>query len=254
MYAEPAARAQFLEALYVKGEVIDYELELKAEEDRILPVSVSAHVVLDDARRPVGIEGILRDMTDRKKAEAALKLAMAELQRANEQIDQLSRIDPLTGLHNRHHMRLEAPSLLSLAIRQKTHTAILLIDIDHFKKLNDTYGHDAGDTALIHVARILKHAVRPLDLTVRYGGEEFLVILPVAAAEQGMVVAERVRSRVEASPVVLQEKPVPVTVSIGVYAGAIKDIDAAIPFADAALYQAKRDGRNRVCRSAAGEQ
>lgn len=170
-----------------------------------------------------------------------------ELRRAKEQLDLLSRTDPLTGLYNRRHLLLEAPALLALSGREKAGTVVLMLDIDHFKNLNDTYGHEAGDRALVHVSQILDQLKRPYDLLVRFGGEEFVLILPLTSAEHGMLIAERIRTAIEMARVHLEGKDVGMTVSIGMYATTdIGNVEAAIRRADEALYKAKNSGRNQT--------
>ncbi len=171
-----------------------------------------------------------------------------ELEEVRKELDELSRTDPLTGLNNRRHMDLEAPKLLALAKRQGNPAAIIMLDIDHFKQFNDIHGHHAGDQALIHTSEILQRLTRPYDLIIRYGGEEFVLVLTGQGAGAGQRSAERIRMEIEQHPVAVSDKEIPVTVSLGVYsAKEISDLDQAIKHADEAMYQAKASGRNRVC-------
>jgi diguanylate cyclase (GGDEF)-like protein len=122
------------------------------------------------------------------------------------------------------------------------------MDIDHFKRINDSYGHAAGDAVLRQLADLLKRASRVEDLVFRYGGEEFAAVLPNASARAAVQIADRIRALVERYTFLWDRQSVPVTLSIGVanLSGAEKDSQALIEAADAALYQAKRSGRNRV--------
>jgi diguanylate cyclase (GGDEF)-like protein len=173
---------------------------------------------------------------------------MNELDLARETLDELTRTDHLTGLFNRRHLEMEAPKMIALSERENSSTAVLMVDIDHFKNVNDTKGHEAGDAALLHLAMIIHKAVRSYDLVVRYGGEEFLMLLPMTATQEAMEVAERVRCTIQDSPLVFNNEKLSVTVSIGIYvADRIDDIQDAISRADEALYKAKNSGRNRVC-------
>jgi diguanylate cyclase (GGDEF)-like protein len=126
--------------------------------------------------------------------------------------------------------------------------ACLLLDIDHFKRINDTHGHAAGDAVLRQLADLLKRTSRVEDLVFRYGGEEFAAVLPNASARAAVQIADRIRSVVEKYSFLWESQTIPVTLSIGVanLNGAEKDSQALIENADAALYQAKKSGRNRV--------
>ncbi|MGD0586420.1 MAG: sensor domain-containing diguanylate cyclase [Oryzomonas sp.] len=173
---------------------------------------------------------------------------MHEVKLNRERLEDLTRTDHLTGLFNRRHLEMEAPTLLNLAKRQNASSAVLLVDVDRFKRINDSRGHDAGDAVLVRLGKVLQHAVRPYDLMVRYGGEEFLVLLPLSKPLEALEVAERIRRTVQETPVYVDGEELSITVSIGVYAGApIQDLLDAIARADEALYEAKRNGRNRVC-------
>ena len=163
-------------------------------------------------------------------------------------LEKLTRIDHLTGLFNRRHLELEAPKLISLSKRKNASTAVVLIDIDHFKNINDTVGHEAGDTVLVDLSHILQNVVRPYDLLVRYGGEEFLVLLPLSSSQEAMEFAERIRSTIQGTPISVNHEELSLTVSIGVYvAEQIHNLQEAIAYADDALYKAKNNGRNQVC-------
>ncbi|AXO16984.1 diguanylate cyclase [Thalassospira indica] len=159
-----------------------------------------------------------------------------------------SDVDPLTGTYNRQTMMGDLNAERERAIRTGVPTAIALIDLDHFKSVNDTYGHQAGDLVLQSVAGILQSHVRPFDKVYRYGGEEFLVCLPNADMKQCARVLERLRRVIEASPVTISDDVIlPVTASIGA-APMTKNrsTEQIIEKADKALYAAKEGGRNRV--------
>jgi diguanylate cyclase (GGDEF)-like protein len=157
--------------------------------------------------------------------------------------------DPLTGLFNRRYMQESLEREIHRALRRRRALAVMMLDIDHFKRYNDTFGHAAGDEALRLVAETLLHSVRSDDLACRYGGEEFLVILPECSLPQAAIRAEEIRERLkDLHRERASELPAAVTVSIGV--AAFKETaDEAEPLlkcADEALYQAKREGRDRV--------
>lgn len=156
--------------------------------------------------------------------------------------------DFLTQLYNRNFFFTQIHHITADAIRQKKPYGILMIDIDHFKQVNDTHGHHAGDTAIIHLANILKSTARTSDYCIRWGGEEFLILIPHTTAPELRKFAERLRSAVEKSEVcVIDEKiSFPITVSIGGAVGLNEIAKEMIVDADELLYQAKKAGRNCV--------
>lgn len=181
----------------------------------------------------------------------ALRLALLRSHEIEGQLEALAVTDALTGLPNRRAFNLAIASEMRRAARQRTPLAILLIDVDHFKSINDNYGHGVGDIVLARVASQISRSIRrPGDFAARYGGEEFAAILPSTDAEGATTIAERMRSAIEAmAPCPSQPKLERVTVSIGVSVGLV---DPASPpaqivnRADRALYEAKGGGRNRV--------
>jgi two-component system cell cycle response regulator len=163
---------------------------------------------------------------------------------------ELSLKDPLTGLANRRHFRAVQERTIDVVARSGEPALLLMLDIDHFKKVNDTYGHQAGDQVLQAIARTLAKCVRPMDTVARYGGEEFSVVLPSCHTSFGAMVAERIRKTVE--DLQIQIAPgvmIHVTVSIGgAYAPEWVRSTATLwtERADQQLYRAKKEGRNRV--------
>jgi two-component system cell cycle response regulator len=163
--------------------------------------------------------------------------------------------DPLTGLYNRRYMETHADSLVERAAARGKPLSVLIIDIDHFKAVNDTYGHDAGDDVLREFSDRLRSCIRGIDLACRHGGEEFVVVMPDTDLGVANKVAERIRRRIAGEPFPIERgsRNVEVTISIGL-AGRIGPQDKAaliMKRADAALYLAKRNGRNRVVSDAA---
>ena len=163
--------------------------------------------------------------------------------------------DGLTGLHNRRYMESHLTALVEQAHARGKPLSLLVIDIDFFKAINDSHGHDAGDDVLREFAIRLKKSTRGIDLACRYGGEEFVIVMPETDMAVAAVVAERIRRRIATDPFAVSHgaKAIPVTISIGLAAlNAPTDTAAAIvKRADQALYRAKRDGRNRVVADAA---
>lgn len=173
-----------------------------------------------------------------------------------EQLMRSSLFDTLTGINNRRFFEQRLHEEILRSLRTMDNLTCLFIDIDFFKKVNDTYGHQTGDHALKHVSDVLKNQLRSNDIIARYGGEEFVVLLPTASEIKGNEVAERMRAALEASPVELPTgKGLHLTVSIGSstfivpQSGAYKELEGAvlIDMADKALYKAKNAGRNQVC-------
>jgi two-component system, cell cycle response regulator len=157
--------------------------------------------------------------------------------------------DHLTGVWNRAAIMDYLFGEVERAKRQSTYIGVVIVDLDHFKRINDTYGHPAGDTVLKEAARRMQSALRPYDRLGRYGGEEFLITAPDCDLSQTIALAERVRNFMSSDPVKSHSDEIPVTVSLGVAVGSDQvgeDGAALIATADEALYRAKRAGRNRV--------
>lgn len=168
---------------------------------------------------------------------------------------ELAVTDGLTGLHNRRYLETHLATLVNQAIARKAALSVLVTDIDFFKAVNDTHGHDAGDEVLREFSRRLRRSVRGLDLACRYGGEEFVIVMPETDMSLAYMAAERVRQRISSEPFLVQggALALDITVSVGVAGlnGSRDTPDSLIKRADTALYAAKRDGRNRVVADAA---
>ncbi len=162
--------------------------------------------------------------------------------------------DALTGLYNRRYMESHVGSLVEQAVSRGKPLTVLVLDIDYFKSINDTYGHDAGDDVLREFAIRIRKSIRGIDLACRYGGEEFVVVMPETDLAVATMVAERLRRRIASEPFPIQQgaRAIDVTISIGIAAlGRGDNAAGVIKRADRALYRAKRDGRNRVVPDAA---
>jgi diguanylate cyclase (GGDEF)-like protein len=179
-----------------------------------------------------------------------LEIALRELSDANRELEKLNTIDPLTGIRNRRHFnkRLQAEGRRSR--REQTPLALAMIDIDHFKQINDQYGHSVGDTCIRHVAQTLQSLLkRPSDDVCRYGGEEFAIILPNTETEGAGQLVESIRQQLAETPCIIDNESISLTLSGGVASAIISHEDAEtelLKLADERLYAAKQAGRNRV--------
>ncbi|MEV6873004.1 diguanylate cyclase [Amycolatopsis sp. NPDC051128] len=169
-----------------------------------------------------------------------------QLQKRNTELEQVSSTDTLTGLPNRRHLEEQLEKLRSAARRHKEPLTVILFDIDHFKRVNDTYGHVVGDLVLREFAHRLSAQVRREDTVCRWGGEEFLVILPGTDIDHARPVAERIRRAISAPPMIVAGHHLAITVSGGCALGPGDSMDELIRQADARLYEAKDMGRNRI--------
>ncbi|NLW92689.1 MAG: diguanylate cyclase [Syntrophomonadaceae bacterium] len=159
-----------------------------------------------------------------------------------------ARHDPLTGLLNHGEILRILDQELQRADRQQLNLAIMMGDLDHFKKVNDTYGHVAGDAVLVEVSERIKKNLRLYDSIGRYGGEEFLLVLPGCSRDEAEIIANRIMNSVRENPVLFHDQQIPITISLGIAfnnAGAPEKIVDIIQAADTAMYQAKQNGRNR---------
>lgn len=173
-----------------------------------------------------------KDITDQKKTALLLK-------------EQAS-TDPLTELNNRRQFEIMAKQALHVAERYRQPYSMLMFDIDFFKNVNDTYGHEAGDAVLVNLAKTLKDTLRKSDIVARYGGEEFVAFLAQTPPEEGKIAAEHVREEVSLMHTYVNGKDIQVTVSVGVSDGYARSLESLIKQADEALYYSKEHGRNQV--------
>jgi two-component system cell cycle response regulator len=192
------------------------------------------------------------ELLARVSAAVRVKVLQDQLRQRNIELNALSRTDVLTGLPNRREMQERMSAATSAARRHDQPCSMLMVDIDHFKRVNDNRGHDGGDVVLRVVAARLGAACRSEDSAGRWGGEEFLVVAPMTDLAGGARLGERIRSHIGDTAVPMSDGPdIHVTVSVGVASG-IRAADDLLAEADAALYVAKKDGRNRVVTSPQG--
>lgn len=218
-----------------QGYIRDVELEVVRKDGSLLPIMVSATAVRDSNNNIVMSRSTVFDMTERKRLE--------------QRLFQQATTDFLTGLNNRRHFYKLAEIELARIQRTDKPLSLLIMDLDHFKKLNDTHGHNAGDIALQTFSSICRDQLREIDILGRLGGEEFAALLPETPSNIALEVARRLCTEVSSTPITIStDTDIHMTVSIGVTAHAISDhtIQDMLKRADKALYAAKNGGRNRV--------
>jgi diguanylate cyclase (GGDEF)-like protein len=176
-----------------------------------------------------------------------LERSHQELQRANQQLHAMASTDPLTGLMNRRRMLDFLDYEASRSRRQGGCYSVIMCDIDHFKKVNDTYGHDSGDNVLKAIAGVFQGGIREQDKASRWGGEEFLFLFPETTGEGAVTIAEKLRIQIEEMSIQVEDDIIGVTLTFGIATSEIScDFDEIIRKADLALYQGKEQGRNRT--------
>jgi diguanylate cyclase (GGDEF)-like protein len=212
----------------------------------------SVAMLTRDGPRHMLLHSARLDLGGNARESGALLVTLVDVSHQHQQLRQLrteADVDALTGLANRRCFARSAEQAVARAQAQHSPLSLLALDLDYFKRVNDTYGHAAGDLVLAVMARVLEGALRENDLAARLGGEEFAAILPDTTVEQARTVAERIRASIQSTPIILEAgQTISQTVSIGIasYHDAEDDLVAAHERADAALYAAKSAGRNRV--------
>jgi len=226
--------------LTVKTNITDKVAGLEAGADDYLPKP------FDEAELNARIYACLRT----KALQDELKERNRQLEDLLHKLEIMAITDHLTEIYNRRHFEEILKREFARALRYNLHLSCLMCDIDHFKRINDTYGHAAGDTVLKETARLIASSIREIDIVGRWGGEEFAVLLTQAKKEDARKVAERIRREVEGHRFHALPENERVTISIGVAGipenGEIDNWEKLIKYADEALYRAKRNGRNRI--------
>ncbi|GAA0790748.1 sensor domain-containing diguanylate cyclase [Marinobacterium sediminicola] len=217
----------------LKGQSYESDEMFRRRTGELFPVVVTSRPMIENGKI-TGVVTVFRDISERKEHERKLAL--------------LATTDPLTGLCNRRAFIERLHKEQRLRQRLQHDSALIMIDFDHFKRINDDYGHKAGDEVLKHFARMASDCLRETDLLGRLGGEEFALLLPGTDLQGALHLAERIRQCLEQNPTQMDNQQIPMTLSIGLTLLDENDSDtsAALSRADKALYQAKNRGRNRV--------
>ncbi|MBE7432708.1 MAG: GGDEF domain-containing protein [Anaerolineales bacterium] len=229
------------------------EVEIPGDPPRVLETIITP--VYNESKRLEGRIVLAYDITDRKKLEGELKAANQALQTQLEENERLRlRLqeqairDPLTGVFNRRYFAEALDNVTARAVRENSPFSIIILDVDHFKRINDSYGHKCGDFVLQALARYLAQNTRRSDIVCRFGGEEFVILMPDASADSAQERAELFRKEFQAMVNLCEGNSIQVTFSVGVasfpvHAGSGESL---LGCADQALYRSKAEGRNRV--------
>jgi len=234
-YYDPDDRERVVEVFQsAEGRAVQVESQLRHKDGAAVWVSTNAYLRLDANGEPECIEGIARDVTLKKQLEERLK--------------ELVKYDELTQLFNRRHFLNEANKHTELARRHERPLSVMMIDLDWFKRINDTFGHKAGDTALSHFSNICRNVFRKTDLIGRFGGEEFVALFPETPIEDAYTLAERLREQIQEKPLCYGDKQICLTFSSGLTSLLPHDetIDDSLRRADKLLYRAKQNGRDQT--------
>ena len=238
----PQDSVRFQNALSERGSVRNFESELQRKDGRVIYTLVSATPRLDENGEVNGVQGNVHDITARKQAETERVRAL--------ELEQIAITDPLTEIYNRRFFNQVANKELERARRSNSPLSLILFDIDHFKSVNDTYGHLVGDQVLINLAALCDQNVRSMDLFARFGGEEFVILMPDTDSEAAAESAERLRKIVAEKPLAREgTTDIFVTISLGIASlnfESSPEFNNLLRRADQALYRAKKAGRNRV--------
>jgi diguanylate cyclase (GGDEF)-like protein/PAS domain S-box-containing protein len=243
----PAVRSRFQKVISDQGAVRNFEVELRKKDGQKIDALVTATLRHEENGEITGFHGSVRDITARKQAEAERLRAL--------KLEQIAITDPLTKIYNRRFFSEVAENEIERAKRSGSPLSVILFDIDYFKKINDTHGHLAGDQVLINLSNLCQQNLRSMDLFARFGGEEFVILMPDTDSKSAQETAERLRELVAKQPMTTSGKTdISVTISVGISdwnSNNPVDINTLLDRADQALYQSKEAGRNRV--SAWGE-
>jgi diguanylate cyclase (GGDEF)-like protein/PAS domain S-box-containing protein len=227
------------------------EYTLTKKDGTFIEVEVNGSILRDKKDVPYGIIFVSRDSTERKKAQEEFRKSKEEIEKINKELLKTNTLlqersirDSLTNLYNHQHINELLDLEIAAAIKQNTDLCLMMLDIDFFKHVNDNYGHQTGDKVLVTLTDLIKTNVRGIDLVGRYGGEEFIIILPNLSIKEAHQIAEKIRLCIQRYDFKLDHHTV--TISIGLTKYKSENAKSFINRADTLLYRAKRNGRNRV--------
>jgi len=241
-YEDITQRDKFISIVKAEGRVRDFEIVLRSRTGKRIMGLLSSDIIR------IGSDSYLltnvTNITELRLMEQELEHKNRELEKLNQVLHRQASIDDLTSIYNHRFIFQRLREEVERADRYSQPLSIMMLDLDHFKAVNDRFGHQTGDIVLHTVAQTIKKALRNIDVAGRYGGEEFLVILPQTVLEDAVQVAERIREQVEG--LVFEDKDLKITISIGVSSYGDENESELLARADHLLYQAKDKGRNRV--------
>jgi diguanylate cyclase (GGDEF)-like protein/PAS domain S-box-containing protein len=248
LFVDPQSRpafTAFLEKVFDGDEKETCEVKLLKEKAESFWAQIEA--VRDDQMCRV----IVSDITERKLAGENLRLRMAEIEALHEQLREQAIRDPITGLFNRRYLQETLDREIARAQRENKPVGIIMIDIDHFKQVNDTYGHKAGDLTLENLGRLINENLRASDIPCRYGGEEFIIVVLSALLAATLERAQLLQEKINNMRVFYEGCEISITASMGVATYPLQGSkgEEVLIHADKALYQAKQNGRNCICKA-----
>ena len=234
-YVTPEERQKIVQAITDGGgKATGVEAGLKHKDGTTVWISTNAFIRFDADHQPISVDGVARDISGRKRME--------------DQLTALARTDGLTGVYNRSYFMDKSDAVIEVMRRYQHPASMMMLDLDHFKKINDNYGHHVGDLALLAFTKACRQEIRESDVLGRLGGEEFGLLLPETSIQNAQVLAERIRKATAAIEVPLGDRMIGITVSIGLVELSAEDLSlsSVMRRADLAMYQAKERGRNQV--------
>ncbi len=242
---------KFLGMLQTREELRDIPvIMLTGREDRELKIKGLEQGACDYVTKPFDAGELIA----RVRVQLKIRTLQNDLKNSNEMLKELSNTDPLTLLYNRRYMMTALEREMQRSQRKGSPLSLVMMDIDHFKRINDNFGHQQGDLVLTTIAILAKNALRSYDIGARYGGEEFVLLLPETSHQEAMVVADRIRLQIQqlTYPAPLDSTIITISMGVATYpVPEITTINELIYAADSALYRAKETGRNKVVSSQA---
>jgi diguanylate cyclase (GGDEF)-like protein/PAS domain S-box-containing protein len=253
LYVDPQRRSEFVQLMKQHGAVWNFESQIYRKDGSIIWISENARPVFGDGGNLQYYEGTVEDITARKWQESQIEEQQVQLREMNAQLEELAMRDGLTGLKNLRALQERLRSEAGRAMRDHIPLSVVVADVDHFKRFNDSFGHPAGDNVLCHISQLLQASARETDMVARSGGEEFVIVLPNTDHDGALALAERFRTAIEGALWDLR----PMTASFGVETWlppqhgetsthGTSDGFRLVAAADKALYESKARGRNRV--------